>query len=301
MLNIKIIHVLKQTIMNKLIKTAMYALLATIFALPLFVGCSPGADKAKSLPKNGSMCLQSEKTKAEFIQLEFKDGVVEGKIFMDEGQNGKVYYMLKGQVLSDTVLQVSIAYATDDISRDWVVHTSGDKMSIAHILDRQETSVYSIVDCSAAPPASDYASLADLEKNAAPDYDEDVPSTCFECTYPGGNKRIVFREYIQLWNSKGQVSGKGAGYSEGDPEWSFTFSGTLTNDTVLELKASYMQDGLSPFSTSETWFVNLEKGSIRLKEAVPASLRAISNGEYHKVACDYVPEDLRNLMNRPSN
>lgn len=127
-----------------------------------------------------------------------------------------------------------------------------------------------------------------------------MPVLCFECTYPGGGKRIVFREYIQLSNDHGRVSGMGAGYSEGDPEWVFDFKGML-KDTLLELTANYRQEGVEPFSTTETWFVNLEKGSIRLKEPLPESLRSVSNGEYHKVECDYIPENLRKLMDKNKN
>ncbi len=121
-------------------------------------------------------------------------------------------------------------------------------------------------------------------------------AVCFECTYPGGNKRIVFREYIRLWNNNGEVSGVGAGYSEGDPEWAFDFKGFL-KDSLLEVKVNYHQEGVNPFSTTETWWLNVEKGSIRLNEPIPENLRSISNGKYHKVECDYIPENLLNLMN----
>lgn len=284
--------------MNKYIQKLIHRVLIYSFIALLFQACSPSPSIVENgFPENGTWYLQRNNSKSEFIRLEFKNGKVEGNFFMEEEYYGKVYYKFKGKVLSDTVLQTLMAYSTDDIDRDWLIHKNGNTVSISNILDRTEICIYTLIDSSAMPPISDYASVADIEKINAEDMG-DSPIVCFYSYYPGGNKRTVFREYIQLWNEDEFVSGKGAGYSEGDPEWSFTFSGNLTNDTILELNATYKQDGKSPFSTSETWVLDLNKGFIRIKEQGPRELRSISSGEYHQVDCDAVPEDLKSLIKR---
>jgi hypothetical protein len=279
--------------------TAHYVLFA-IAMLSFFCACSPQAEnEAKAFPANGSVCLQSENSKAGFIRMEFKNGQVEGMLLMEEEVNGKVYYAFKGQLMSDSILRVLIEYPENSVTQDWPAQISGDRVVLRNVLNRKEMSSYLMVDCAALPAISDYSSLAEIERDEAAEERENTPSLCFECAYPGGNKRIVFREYIQLSNNNGKVNGRGAGYSEGDPEWAFYFSGTL-KDSILELKADYRQDGVNPFSTTETWIVDFEKGMIHLDNQVPAGLRTISNGEYHKVECDYIPENLRILMNSRS-
>lgn len=285
--------------MNKYIQKLSHRVLIYCIIVSLFQACSPSPSIAeKGFPKNGTWYLQRNNSKSEYIQLEFKNGKLEGNFFMEEEYYGKVYYTFKGQVLSDTVLQTLMAYSTDDIDRDWLIHKNGKTVSIKNILDRTETNFYTLIDSNAMPPLSNYSSVADIEKEDNEEELQDSPTECFYSYYPSGNKRTVFREYIQLWNEDGVITGKGAGYSEGDPEWSFTFSGTLTNDTILELNANYKQDGKSPFSTSEIWVLDLNKGFIRIKQQGPGELRSISSGEYHQVDCDVVPEDLKSLIKR---
>ncbi len=110
---------------------------------------------------------------------------------------------------------------------------------------------------------------------------------------PGLNKRITLNEYIQLWIQQGKVNGYGAGESEDDPNWTFSFSGLVLNDTTLKVEVRYKQEGVSALNSSEIWIFDKGKKHLHLKNRVPMRPGALS---YSKIERGDIPTFLLNCI-----
>ena len=115
----------------------------------------------------------------------------------------------------------------------------------------------------------------------------------FKSMSSGLNKRITLNEYIQLCIQQGNVNGSGAGESEGDPYWTFSFSGVVLNDTTLKVEVSYKQEGVSALNTSEIWIFDKGKKHLHLKNRVPMHPGALS---YSKIERGDIPTFLLNCI-----
>lgn len=128
--------------------------------------------------------------------------------------------------------------------------------------------------------------------------DAQFPGTapvCYESSYAGTDpdKRIQLHEYIQLWNENGKVTGRGAGESEGSPDWIFTFNGSMLNDTTIQVKADYSREGQIALHTSETWIIDRKKARMHLAAAVPGRPGADA---YFEIDAGDLPGGMLKLM-----
>ena len=262
--------------MIKRISPITRIVLFALIAMQAFYSCNSAKDKENNAPQNGELYFKLDNEEVqEYLHMSFNDGKIEGKIFTTEDFAGEVFYSFKGDLTQDSILKVKVHYSTDDVVENWIVHFEKNKISLKNSLGRTEMFSYLAVASDQMPDATKYESVEDVRSAEEGEGHENPATICYESLYPKGNRHIVIREYIQLWNINGSITGRGAGFSEGDPEWSFDFTGSQVNDTIIEVKANYTQEGVAPFSTSETWIVDMEKGSLHLKEIIPASLRSI--------------------------
>lgn len=116
--------------------------------------------------------------------------------------------------------------------------------------------------------------------------------------YPSGMKRIQIREYIKLWNSNGKLSGYGAGSSEGEADWSFSFKGHFTRGNTAEIVAVFRQEDGNSFISTETWEINLQSNTLKLDPNKPIDLRIVGDGEFHKIDCSNIEEWAIELLNK---
>jgi hypothetical protein len=116
----------------------------------------------------------------------------------------------------------------------------------------------------------------------------DTESICFYMYYPSGGKRVVIEEYITLWVEGDKLRGFGAGRSEGEDNWSFSFEGSFGNQTKATISSVYKQVGNEPFALNEVWKIDLKKQSLELDSNLPTDLRIFGDGKFHSINCSNI-------------
>lgn len=283
--------------------TALALSIKVLFGILLlfFAGCKRSETPQKIT--DGSYCYHAADDKSLFLQLEFSGKKLKGRIFEEEEALGKRYYDFSGTVLNDSTLNVKIRSYPNDISQQWSIHYT--KKGI--VLDKffAQKHILVIIDCEKMPNLSDYSSFVEIMKESEL-YDEEEDGynennskaetpRYYEAYNPNASayKRIQTVEYIVLWINDEKLRGKGAGYFEGEPEWTFSFSGTK-KDNGYEVSVLLSQ-GANRFESTEIWILTEDDEKIHLSkkdEARPG------NSFFRKTETEDVPDPMMTLLLR---
>jgi hypothetical protein len=273
-------------------KTYPIALLFLTIAL-LFYACAneKKTDEKKFLKQGEYYFKLDDKLSTEFIHIKFIDSTtIEGEILLLENEQ-KVAHHFGGSIISDSIMNVYVSYQDAELLENWVIHFDGTKISLKNSLERPENYYYSIITID---KIMDYSKYIPLENSVnETDEESEMETYCYQSKSSNANKRNVLTEYIQLWIENRKVTGRGAGESEGDPNWIFKFNGDFVNDTTIEVKVNYIQEGVSPLNTSETWIIDKKKSQMHLLNTV--SGRPGANA-YFEIDAKDLPNGMLKLM-----
>lgn len=234
----------------------------------LFLGCRTVPEK-NELPQTGYYCYQSSDEKNTYLKLVFSGDKIEGQFLLEDEYYGNVFYSFNGVLSKDSVLNVDIWLPQDVISQEWYIRVSETGITLHSELFEHLTD-FRTVDCNKLPDLDDYISIADIDEEWDDEYDVHSDPDLEEYNQPyyyelksnaGAYKRITTHEYVQLWIDSGRVYGRGAGASEGEPEWTFHFSGKKVAEEKFDITVNYTQ-GENQFSLDETWDFDESEGEI---------------------------------------
>ncbi len=286
----------------KLSKLFLFIFLTSLF----FSGCT-----FKTAENNGS---ESGKK-----QYEFKDGIncfsytgefgncyikfdiqgedFDGILYYTDPAWGEAYVEFDGTRENDTTFDVFMHEYDGDVNEEWVIRTVEDKIMMAGFSYSSGDIVLTPVSRKDLPDIKSYASVDDIENEIKGEMYESAIISCYYKYYPegGGAQRIRLAEYIKIRDMDEVIEGLGAGYSEGENDWSMHFNGTMTNDSTYDINASYQYEGGYSFETKEIWVINREDGMLYVKEITPETERAPGN-PFHKIDCDNIESWAEKLM-----
>lgn len=269
--------------------------------LLFFAGCKQSGTMQKIT--DGTYCYHATDNESFFLQLEFSGKKVKGRIFEEEEALGKRYYDFSGTVVNDSTLNIEIRSYPDDISEQWnIIYTEK-----GIILDGFFTQKHILVaiDCEKMPDLSNYASFVVIMEQSElyDDYGEDDEYSendskaetprYYEAYTPNASayKRIQTVEYIVLWENDGKLHGVGAGADEGEPEWTFSFSGTK-KDNGYEVSVLLSREE-NRFESTEIWIINEEGEKIHITkkdETRPGNIF------FRKTETEDVPDPMMKLL-----
>ena len=275
----------------------MLRLIPCLFMFMLF-SCKTEKRESHTFPKEGEICYRTVSEKgAEFIHLKVHSDSVYGTIFVTEEVNGQVYYNFKGKIDRDSILQLDVMYTPEPISQRWTFHFRDSILELSNSLERRNTIEYHFVSCSAMPTISEYSSVHDIDKEDAAEASEnrrregDYYESVMESK--SANQRITMREFLEVINKNGQITGKGAGESEGDSSWTFSFNGNIADDSIVTVEINYKVDTSSAYKVSEKWIYNSKTNKIKVKSWDSTHLGAL---QYRKVDFNDIPEFYQKLL-----
>ena len=239
-------------------------------------GCNSNSDK--KYPRNGGFCFESKSTaNPGYIHMNFLDGKVDGTIFLVEEVQGKVSYNFSGHIVNDTLMKLRVhmtAYEKVDVEQEWIIYWINNDIKLKNSMGRKEIVGYAMMSC--APfyqvvDTSEYASVEAVhEESVGERWENEFKVICFEeaPTLPDSNKRAQLHEYIQLRNNRGKITGWGFGTGEENLQKNFDLNGTLTNDSTMEVKVNYRQEGKPVLTVSQTWFIDEGRQHLRLNDNI---------------------------------
>lgn len=270
------------------------------------LGCSsePISKPSKKIdeaqfPENGKKCFKSiDFSSDEFIHITFENKSVTGNIYLHDEYYGEVYYAIKGDVINDSVIKVKIRSNanTDDRDEEWLYNPKKNLLTVVSGNFHFEVVHFKSINCQEMPDLAEYRTVEEMVDEDDAEISENTPYICFRMAYPTGNKRVSTREQIRIKDVEGQVSGYGAGYTEGEPYRSFDFNATYVNDSTLKVEATYSPEGKPSFTSSETWTINWEKGILQLNNKVPQYIRLLGDGKLKMIDCQYFPKWAEDLI-----
>lgn len=274
------------------------AMLSVVF-FSIFMSCTYVSDNDRLLyPQEGVQCYQTnEKEGVSHLKLSISEREVKGILLFYDEVSGNIYYDFSGEVINDSLYNINIHYLSDKIEQQWTLKINADHLEISGISLADTKLEFSALPCDKFPDISLYYSMEDIEKDNEGEAYENPELNCFYMYYPSGAKRTMIREYIQVRNRNGVLSGLGAGSSEGDADWSFSFKGHFTQGDTAEITGVYKREGEDAFVSNETWIINFEQNTLKLDKSKPTDLRVFGNGEFHKIDCSAIEEWATELIN----
>jgi len=277
------------------IKVMIKTLLGVL--LLFFVGCKQSVTIQKIT--DGAYCYHATDNENLFLYLEFSNKNVKGRIYRNDEVLGKVFDDFDGKIHNDSTLNVEIHSYHDDIPQQWIIRYTNEGMILNNLSDKRKTA-FIAVPCEKMLNSSEYFPYSEVM--AEYEYEEDGETTLeenqslilyFEGYDPNAsaNKRTQTVEYISIWLNGSALNGKGIGYSEGDPEWTFSFSGRKKGNTY-EVTTQFSQSD-EQFESSEIWEITENNEKIHISKREDTLFRSTF---FRKTEIEDVPDPMMKLL-----
>lgn len=239
----------------------------------------------------------------EYITFNLKNDTLKGTLFLYDEYFGEVFYKIRGTIFNDSLFIGSITTETDDLDLDWSMVYYGDSLLVdctddAFPFYNDEITMLRI-NSTDIPNKEDYGSVEDIETEMEAEASENMPPVCFHKYYPSAasGRHTTQKEYLKIWFRGDYIYGVGAGYSEGDPDWSLDFEGTTTDNLTYSITASY-QCGEDSYSTTEVWSISPDQVEVSIMEISPNDYRSPGIVPFHQIDCDHIDDWALKLMNQ---
>lgn len=283
---------------------AAFLLFASSIILYLTAACSPKNEKqSDELPGQGSLYLSTNGSGTpEFVKLNFNGKKITGKVYKEQDQN-KWYNSFGGEVISDSLIQVHVAFQDAELLENWVLENNRKTITIKNMMGRASPVIYSKIQASEMPDTTLYIFAGDVDPSSERGSGDTVfnaPSFCFYTYSPSGlNRRITYREYVQMWQKNNRIFGWGAGSAEGFKDWRFIFEAKNKNDTLLDVNVIYKLSEGNELHCAEKWRLTSTRESLNIRGPGPDSVRVYMKAIFHAVKCDIPPDNF--ISSKPSN
>ncbi|WP_343748694.1 hypothetical protein [Fluviicola sp.] len=253
-------------------------------------------NESLSFPGQGTQCYEVTNSKGiTHLRLSIDQKNIKGVLLVKNQVWGDVIHDFSGKVISDSVYHIVVHNISESTEQKWTLRIKNNAIEITGMVVSEITDgiVWKVtsLSCDKFPDVSEYLTIEDVETEIQGEESESDQTNstliCYKSASSNAYKRTTLTEYIQLWLDGSKVSGRGAGYSEGDPEWNFSFEGTMVNDSIAEVKVNYTIGENTNFTTSEKWIMNAKTKQMRLEGIVknrPGSVR------YNQIEAEYIPE-----------
>lgn len=203
----------------------------------------------------------------EFIQLRYENGEINGRAYVYINDfYGNAYYDFSLNILSDTLMEMTIQEANDQRSVELLgYHFYGQTLVFSRIIPHGEADEFEYMDCIYLPNLDDYGSLDEFESEMLAEYLENVFPIYYESVAPNAlhHKKGIY-ESFQVLEVLDTVIGFGVGIAFDQPMWEFDFTGTIVDDSVYWMVTNYRQEGKSDTTIHEKWVYHHSNGTFQI-------------------------------------
>ncbi len=134
----------------------------------LFFSCNSINKKNNSFPTIGSFYFTRERPNGnEYLEINFKNEVVNGNFYLNEPESGNVYYTFSGKPINDTTIAMNVIKPHETVEEQhWTVVLEKNKINLMNHLHFVTKTIMRKINKQDMPNKNDYnkAELVEAEE-----------------------------------------------------------------------------------------------------------------------------------------